>query len=760
MEVWTVRSRRPPVSFTDSSDLPERCSSQLNSFSKLDKSALFGIRDASVAQANSHSKIALLLLLLTWTMADCSRLLVHTPARATLTCRPAGFPEPNRSGSSFLGSRTRTMSGVAQGAVVAATRARFTESRLPRSRPARTAPRSGRVTCRRAGSVTVRLVRAYAADAEVPDGVLAVGNTQADSAPRDLEPLVYRFEGDSATIVSARTGKLVGRNVKPDAKRFGAAVNNNAVSVPAKARTSAAAETDDSSRGTVAPTVPGDASPAAVPVPAPLAEATRAQFAAETYAFAEDGSATVFAADGTKLRKHGASGGLASFLSPSPSPSASADEEEENATLAAESRATEVDAAASASSPRARIAETLPLITRNVTSNAVSLRRGVESAVSFVVNGAPKKPVSARPVGRSAQAWIDAWAAGAPVTKLNAIKANRDVEDEKEKNEPDLSKESEDEPLPEVTTKAPPSFDLGDMDLAESTPGGASRINVDPNERDYPDSVFVSDDEADQEAMEDVLGGSKPKNYSLSDITNMAVTSDAAKKTKTKRAAFFDLDGTVAKSNVVFQYVAWRMSTLNAFQKMLWVPFYAVKCVLYLIVDKVSRSKFNEMFALDFKGLLASDSAKREMAKISYESYLKKRVFPAALEAIGVLKAQGFQIVLVTGSLDFMIAPIVALIGADHVVANELETSVNEKTNEVVFTGKLNGAAVADDEKRLRILAYAALNDVDLSASRAYGDALADEAMLRTVGAPSVVSPKRDMRAKAEREGWPILEWA
>ena len=661
------------------------------------------------------------------------------------------------------------MSGVAQGAVVAATRARFTESRLPQSRRARTAPRSGRVACRRAGSVTVRLVRASAADAEVPDGALAVGNLHADSLPRDLEPLVYRFEGDSATIVSARTGKLVGRNVKPDAKRFGAAVNNNAVSVPAKARTFDTAGTDDASRGTVAPTVPGDASPAAVPVPAPLAEATRRRFAAETYAFAEDGSATVFAADGTKLRRHGASGGLASFLSPSPSPSpslspsASADEEEENATLAAEPRATEVDAAASASSPRARIAEQIPLITQTVTSNATSLRRGVESAVSFVVNGAPKKPVSARPVGRSAQAWIDAWAAGAPVTKLNAIKANRDVEDEKEKEDLDVPKkeksEEKDETPPEVTTKAPPSFDLGDMDLAESTPGGASRINVDPNERDYPDSVFVSDDEADQEAMEDVLGV-RPKNYSLSDITNMTVTSEAAKKTKTKRAAFFDLDGTVAKSNVVFQYVAWKMSTLNAFQKMLWVPFYAVKCALYLIVDKISRSAFNEMFAKDFKGALASETAKREMARVSYESYLKKRVFPAALEAIGVLKAQGFQIVLVTGSLDFMIQPIVSLIGADFVVANSLETSVNEKTNEVVFTGALRGAAVADDEKRARILAYAEANDVDLSASRAYGDALADEAMLRTVGAPSVVSPKRDMRAKAEQNGWPILEWA
>ena len=236
--------------------------------------------------------------------------------------------------------------------------------------------------------------------------------------PRDLEPLVYRFEGDSATIVSARTGKLVGRNVKPDAKRFGAAVNNNAVSVPAKARTFDAAGTDDASRGTVAPTVPGDRRPPPS-VPPPRRGRLEGDRGGDVRCRGRLRDQAP-AADGTKLRRHGASGGLASFLSPSPSPSlspspsASADEEEENATLAAEPRATEVDAAASASSPRARIAEQIPLITQTVTSNATSLRRGVESAVSFVVNGAPKKPVSARPVGRSAQAWIDAWAAARP----------------------------------------------------------------------------------------------------------------------------------------------------------------------------------------------------------------------------------------------------------------------------------------------------------------------------------------------------------
>ena len=649
----------------------------------------------------------------------------HSRTRDAPVSPPQVFPtEPNRR-SSFPGSRTRTMSSVAQGPVLAATRACFTESRRPQSRRAQSAPRSGRVAGRRAGSVTVRLVRASAADADAPEATDLAGER---SAPLPLEPLVYHFEGDSATIVSARTGELVRRGFRvTDAARFGGAVNNNAVSVfSLKARDGSPRDVPGTVvPGTVVPgTVPGDVADvlsSATSAPAgAFAEATA--FAAETYAFEEDGSAVVFAADGTRLRRHGVATGWAVANAET----ASAEEEETAA-------ATEVS---------------LPARTmKNVTGNAASLRRGVENAVHFVVNGAPGKPVTPQPVVESAQAWIDAWAAGAPKAELNAIKASREEGEEEEKRE---------ETPPEVTTKAPPSFDLGDMDLAGATPGGASRINTDPTEREFPDSVFVSDDEADQDAMEDVLAPRKP-------------TTDASgATTKTKRAAFFDVDGTVARSNVVSQYIAWKMSTLNFVQKLLWVPLYAVKCALYLLVDKVSRSAFNAMFAKDFKGARASEAAKREMARVSFEAYLRARVFPAALEAIAVLKAQGFEIVLVTGSLDFMIEPVAALVGADAVVANELETArrtsssgeTNEEENEEFFTGALRGVAVADDEKRVRVLAYAEANDVDLGASRAYGDALADEAMLRAVGTPSVVSPKRAMRARAEREGWPILEWA
>ena len=669
----------------------------------------------------------------------------HSRTRDAPVSPPQVFPtEPNR-GSSFPGSRTRTMSSVAQGAVVASTRACFTESRRPQSRRAQSAPRSGRVAGRRAGSVTVRLVRASAADADAPEATELAGER---SAPRPLEPLVYHFEGDSATIVSARTGQLVRRGFRvTDAARFGGAVNNNAVSVfSLKAR-------DGSPRGTVpgttfpGTTVPGtvprdvaDVSSSATSAPAgAFAEATA--FAAETYAFKEDGSAVVFAADGTRLRRHQAQATGWAVANERTNVTASAEEEE---AAAATEKKEKKD-----SLPARVVTKNVFRKTGNVFNRKTSPRRGVENAVRFVVNGVPGKPVTPQPVVESAQAWIDAWAAGAPKAELSAIKASREEgEEEEEKRE-----ETEE---PEVTTKAPPSFDLGDMDLAGATPGGASRINADPTEREFPDSVFVSDDEADQDAMEDALAPKKPTAEAKTTTT-----------TKTRRAAFFDVDGTVARSNVVSQYVAWKMSTLNFVQKLCWVPFYAVKCALYLLVDKVSRSAFNAMFAKDFKGARASEAAKREMARVSFEAYLRARLFPAALEAIAVLKAQGFEIVLVTGSLDFMIEPVAALVGADAVVANELETARKTSTEdgetneeEWFFTGALRGVAVADDEKRVRVLAYAEANGIDLGASRAYGDALADEAMLRAVGTPSVVSPKRAMRARAEREGWPILEWA
>ena len=42
---------------------------------------------------------------------------------------------------------------------------------------------------------------------------------------------------------------------------------------------------------------------------------------------------------------------------------------------------------------------------------------------------------------------------------------------------------------------------------------------------------------------------------------------------------------------------------------MLWIPFYALKCLAYVIIDKFSRALFTHLFVRDFKGLPVAEKA-------------------------------------------------------------------------------------------------------------------------------------------------------
>jgi phosphoserine phosphatase len=97
---------------------------------------------------------------------------------------------------------------------------------------------------------------------------------------------------------------------------------------------------------------------------------------------------------------------------------------------------------------------------------------------------------------------------------------------------------------------------------------------------------------------------------------------------------------------------------------------------------------------------------------------------------------------------------------ADHVIANSLEETEGRYGKGTVFTGKLKGTPVADEEKRVRVMRYAEQHGIDLARSKAYGDSLSDAAMLECVGEAAVVSPSSaGMRRRAEEEGWEVLGW-
>lgn len=217
------------------------------------------------------------------------------------------------------------------------------------------------------------------------------------------------------------------------------------------------------------------------------------------------------------------------------------------------------------------------------------------------------------------------------------------------------------------------------------------------------------------------------------------------------KAAFFDVDGTVTRSNVVVPYVQYKMREMGWAKKAWYLPWMAMCCAVYLFMDKVSRTWFNTVFYRSYKGMPVEE--KTHMAQFVHNTYMKPRIFKRAVEMMSALKREGYRIVFVTGSLDFLVEPLAEQLGVDHVLAARMEEEAG------FLTGRLVGDPVSDLEKARLMAQYAADHDVDLVQSKAYGDSYADVHMLRAVGEPTVVRGSRKLLKWAEIHQWPCLTY-
>lgn len=128
-------------------------------------------------------------------------------------------------------------------------------------------------------------------------------------------------------------------------------------------------------------------------------------------------------------------------------------------------------------------------------------------------------------------------------------------------------------------------------------------------------------------------------------------------------------------------------------------------------------------------------------------------VSPAAMRQIDQHRQAGHTIILLTGSLDFLIDPIATALQVDRCFAGCLEQMNG------VYTGRLVPPLPYGEGKRQLIERLAQDLTLDLSLCYAYGDSPGDLEVLRAVGHPTVVNPIRGMGCIARRQNWPIQRW-
>lgn len=223
-------------------------------------------------------------------------------------------------------------------------------------------------------------------------------------------------------------------------------------------------------------------------------------------------------------------------------------------------------------------------------------------------------------------------------------------------------------------------------------------------------------------------------------------------KLQYRTAVFFDVDGTLAATTIVHFYRYFRWQGMSPLMRRTWDAAFLCKCLYYLALDRIDRGRLNVIFYRNYAGLPAERI--KSMAAACHEEMLAPRCFREVAECIGRHKIAGDDVVLVTGSVDFIVEPLARELGAAHVIAARLQEAGGK------FTGALVGGPVGGEEKAARMRRLASEQGISLAHSHAYGDSINDLPMLEVVGFPHAVNPDGRLRRIAQQRGWPIHHWS
>ncbi|MSP61283.1 MAG: HAD family hydrolase [Myxococcales bacterium] len=218
----------------------------------------------------------------------------------------------------------------------------------------------------------------------------------------------------------------------------------------------------------------------------------------------------------------------------------------------------------------------------------------------------------------------------------------------------------------------------------------------------------------------------------------------------TRSAAFYDVDGTLIKANIVhaFAWYAAHQPTLGG--SLAKTLLTALSVPMFLAADKLSRKAFNELFYRYYKGM--SEDRLVLLAEELFDDVIKPSIFPRARDLVEESKRAGCKQVILSGGLDFTVRPLARYLGIDVFLANRLEFS------DGYATGRLHKPFIAGATKAEIMRDYAAANDIDLARSWAYSDSYSDYPMLAVVGRPTAVNPDFRLRNVARSYDWPVLD--
>ncbi len=137
-----------------------------------------------------------------------------------------------------------------------------------------------------------------------------------------------------------------------------------------------------------------------------------------------------------------------------------------------------------------------------------------------------------------------------------------------------------------------------------------------------------------------------------------------------------------------------------------------------------------------------------------YREILKPRLAPNILAKVISHRKKGHTLVLISGSIRYMLEPVARDLGFEHLLCTDLEEGPDG-----LLTGRPKGPLCLDGTKRQLAEELSRKTGIDLARSYAYGNHQADLPLMESVGFPNAVEPTRPLRKIALSRKWPILSY-
>ena len=214
---------------------------------------------------------------------------------------------------------------------------------------------------------------------------------------------------------------------------------------------------------------------------------------------------------------------------------------------------------------------------------------------------------------------------------------------------------------------------------------------------------------------------------------------------KPRVGAFFDMDKTLIAQNSGSLYMKYRYQRGEIGRVDL---LRGLGSYLQYKLGMLDIKNWTETMMLQFRGQRESDL--EEEATHWVNEMVLETIYPEARKLVDEHRARGHVVAIVSGATRFVVRPLAAHLGIEHMLYTRLEVEGG------LFTGRVIEPICFEEGKIHWLRQFIDEHEIDLAKSYFYTDSITDLPLLDLVGHPVVANPDPLLYREAVRRCWPV----